>query len=377
MATSRSLLPDRSSNWPLPWKSSVTSLMGTIIEAIPDASLVLDGQRRVLMANVKFLRTFGLSAGTVIGKSPGEALHCLFKGESPDGCGSGLHCSVCGAMRTVLLSQELHEQVVQECQIELGGEDGRSLDLEVTSTYAVIEEMPVTIFVLRDVSLEKHRSVLERLFFHDVLNTVGGIHGVAELLNVGAALTPDQELEYRRWILELSKKLIDEIQGQRKLMAAERGDFTPDFGLIVVKELLREVQALYVDHEVATGRTLKLGNISNSTIISDPQILRRILVNLVKNALEATERAGTVTLGCRDGENFIEFSVHNPGAIPADVQLQLFRRSFTTKVGTGRGIGTYSVKLFGERYLKGKVAFTSTESDGTTFTFRLPKTNPV
>mgnify|MGYP006293419399 CR=1 len=36
--------------------------------------------------------------------------------------------------------------------------------------------------------------------------------------------------------------------------------------------------------------------------------------------------------------------------------MLLFKRSFSTK-GVGRGIGTYSMKLFGEKYLKGKVDF--------------------
>jgi sensor histidine kinase regulating citrate/malate metabolism len=58
--------------------------------------------------------------------------------------------------------------------------------------------------------------------------------------------------------------------------------------------------------------------------------------------------------------------VHNQGFIPKDVQLQIFQRSFSTK-GEGRGIGTYSMKLLGEKYLKGKVRFESLDKNGTTF----------
>jgi signal transduction histidine kinase len=58
--------------------------------------------------------------------------------------------------------------------------------------------------------------------------------------------------------------------------------------------------------------------------------------------------------------------------MPERVQLQVFQRSFTTKGGTGRGLGTHSMKLIGERYLKGKVSFASREPDGTTFTLAVP-----
>jgi sensor histidine kinase regulating citrate/malate metabolism len=57
--------------------------------------------------------------------------------------------------------------------------------------------------------------------------------------------------------------------------------------------------------------------------------------------------------------------------MPEKVKLQIFNRSFSTK-GIGRGIGTYSIKLITEGYLKGIVDFESAEERGTTFTIQLP-----
>ena len=71
---------------------------------------------------------------------------------------------------------------------------------------------------------------------------------------------------------------------------------------------------------------------------------------------------------CKNGKAV--FSVNNPGVIPDDVGLQIFQRSFSTK-GHGRGLGTYSMKLFGENYLNGKVYFQSDDKKGTTFTIEL------
>jgi sensor histidine kinase regulating citrate/malate metabolism len=55
--------------------------------------------------------------------------------------------------------------------------------------------------------------------------------------------------------------------------------------------------------------------------------------------------------------------------------MRIFQRNYSTKSDSGRGLGTYSMKLFGETYLGGKVDFTSSESEGTTFHLRLPKGN--
>ncbi len=102
-------------------------------------------------------------------------------------------------------------------------------------------------------------------------------------------------------------------------------------------------------------------------------LLRRVLGNLVKNALEATPPGGTVELGADDHGARLVFSVHNEGAMPAEVQQQLFQRSFSTKGETGRGIGTFSARLLTERCLGGVIGFTSSEGLGTTFTVALPR----
>ena len=68
--------------------------------------------------------------------------------------------------------------------------------------------------------------------------------------------------------------------------------------------------------------------------------------------------------------------VHSPNFIPRNIQLQIFKRSFSTK-GNDRGLVTYSMKLLGERYLKGKMHFISDEKAGTEFYFDLPLSNQV
>ena len=65
------------------------------------------------------------------------------------------------------------------------------------------------------------------------------------------------------------------------------------------------------------------------------------------------------------------WDVWNSGVIPSNIQNRIFQRHFSTKASVGRGLGTFSMKLFGEKYLKGKVSFLSSVEKGTTFTFKL------
>jgi sensor histidine kinase regulating citrate/malate metabolism len=66
------------------------------------------------------------------------------------------------------------------------------------------------------------------------------------------------------------------------------------------------------------------------------------------------------------------FHVWNDGEIQAQYVNRIFQRNFSTKSQDGRGIGTFSIKLFGEKILGGKVYFTTSAEKGTQFTFALP-----
>ena len=345
-----------------------------MIEAMPDYVLVLDRERRVLAANSRLLNAFGIAdARALIGVRPGEALNCIHADESPNGCGSGRHCRNCAAVLAIVESERRHAQAAREYPITVDRGEWCALDLEVVVTPVEIAGMGLNLFVMRDISAEKRRRVLEQVFFHDVVNTAGGIRGLAEALATENLIQPEDEMHYKQWMVTLSGRLVDEILYQRSLLAAEKGEFKPDLGIVEVGGLLREVHALYANHQVTADRYLVLGETAECGIISDGAILRKILGNLIKNALEATPAGGTVVISCAEEDGRLSFRINNPGVMAEDVQLQLFQRSFSTKAAEGRGIGTYSVKLFGERYLKGKVAFTSREPDGTTFTFSLPK----
>ncbi len=70
--------------------------------------------------------------------------------------------------------------------------------------------------------------------------------------------------------------------------------------------------------------------------------------------------------------NAMRFSVWNPAPIPEPLQLRIFQRHFTTKNESGRGIGTYMMKLFGEEFLGGRVGFLSSAAEGTPFWIELP-----
>lgn len=300
------------------------------------------------------------------GLRPGEALNCIHSDETEGGCGTTEFCRTCGAAIAIVAAIG-GKKNMQECRITT--HDGESLDMRAWAC-PLTDGNEFVSFALEDISHEKRRRALERIFFHDVLNTAGGVQGLTELLK--EENDPQAAGELIDMIWTGMSTLMEEISAQKALSAAETGDLTVEPETVRSNDLLKQVMGLYEKHIAAKNRRIALHSDTQPIeFTTDPTIARRVLGNMTKNALEASSTGQTVTLGARRREDRVELWVHNHGIMPRDSQLQIFQRSFSTK-GTGRGLGTYSIRLLTERYLKGRTAFTSTEAEGTTFFISLP-----
>ena len=341
-----------------------------LIDAGLGFAMVLNQHRQIIHVNDSFadyLHQRG--ASLTIGQRPGEAIGCVHGAESVGGCGTTDGCRYCGAAHIVATGLRGHTRVA-ECRIQTL-ESGDDLELLVRITPLDIHGETFLIFSAVDVSDEKRRVALERVFFHDIANTAGGINGLARLIH--ATPTEVTTRKYAPLLEAASDSLIDEIASHRELACAERGDLHARPSLFRVAPLLHELAGLCVAHAAGRGRHVELASASENLLIhSDRVLLMRVLVNLIKNALEAEPAGSTVTVGVvREGPEVV-FSVHNPSVMPHDVQMQIFQRSFSTK-GAGRGLGTYSIRLLTERYLCGSVSFESTPDVGTLFHVRCPR----
>lgn len=334
------------------------------LDAVPEPLVVLNALRQVTYANAAFLKSIGKkTTADVLGVRPGEALNCTHSGGT-GGCGTSAFCRTCGAVTAILESQQ-GQQTQRECRILTDG-DGSALDLQVMASPFEVHGERYTIFAVQDISDQKRRRALERIFFHDILNAAGGLQGLAQLEIEG-----DKDNEFVEIVHQIASQLVNEIRAQRELSAAENNELVPSPVPLRSKDILADVVGIYTGHEVARGKGLVIGTAHDVSFISDAVLVRRVLGNMVKNALEASSAGEDVTIMCEANTEVINFTVHNPAVMNPDVRLQIFQRSFSTK-GKDRGLGTYSIKLLTERYLGGQVNFESKPEAGTTFTITLP-----
>ncbi len=333
-----------------------------VTNAIPSIIMILNSDRQLLFANdnlADFLRVESIEE--LKGQRPGEILGCIHSKKNVAGCGTSENCEMCGAVNSIMDGLK-GVFSVNECRI-LTGDGTDAFDLKVWATPYVVGNEKFVIFAVEDISSEKRRKVLEKTFFHDIINTAGGLKGMMHLLKE----SPEYFNEFKNMLFEAADTLIDEINAQKQLLAAEGNELAINLHEVNSLELMKSVIELYKNHSVAENKNIRmLDSSDNVTFITDETLAKRIIGNMIKNALEAIREGSTVTISCKEQENSVDISVHNDSVMPREVKLQMFQRSFSTK-GAGRGIGTYSMKLLLEKYLKGKISFTSEEGEGTTF----------
>lgn len=356
-----------------------SALIRTLFDSVPDPVVVLNAHRQIVHANNKLTAMLNRTADQLIGLRLGEAVNCEHAFAAPAGCGTTEFCKVCGAAKAIQQTASQGLDSVEECHILRSLDGGPpALDLRVWTKPLPIGEESFTILAIRDITDEKRRRMLERMFFHDVLNSAWGLQG---LLEIHHDMEGQEAREVEALAQKLAAELLEEIENQRDLNAAERGELAIDFKPVDMGTLLTELCSIYRYRAAERGKLLVLKPpVGRPALNSSDILLRRVAGNLIKNALEASTRGQTVTVGFSNpgvppGQTEpagAVLTVHNEMVMPRQVQLQIFQRSFSTKPEPGHGVGSYSVKLLTERYLQGKVGFVSTAGAGTTFWISLP-----
>jgi signal transduction histidine kinase len=125
---------------------------------------------------------------------------------------------------------------------------------------------------------------------------------------------------------------------------------------------------------VSVPENIKVTVVANeqTKLTVDSTMIRRILVNLIQNGVQAMPSGGELTIKVTSKQNQITIDVQDTGdGIPKEVQDKLFTPLTTTKA-KGQGFGLPVVKRMTE-VMGGKITFESEAGKGTKFTLLFQK----
>ena len=169
---------------------------------------------------------------------------------------------------------------------------------------------------------------LTRVLTHEIMNATAPIASISQSMMHHPAVKGSDLEEGINAIHNTVVHLNSFVDGYRKYSELQK----PVPRLVDLVDVVKEVEQLYQDVEWKNGLT---GGI---TIKTDPNLLRQILINLIKNAIEAG--AKSIGIKSENGqEGRVKLYVSNDGEpIPADARSSIFIPFFTTK-RKGNGIG--------------------------------------
>jgi len=175
--------------------------------------------------------------------------------------------------------------------------------------------------------------------------------------------------------VDASLEAVEEIIGALlDISRLDTGALKPDIASFRIDELLRQLEVEFAP--LAREKGLRLVFVPSSlTVRSDRRLLRRLLQNLVSNAVKYT-KAGRVLVGCRRHGRQLRIDVYDTGiGIPKSKQRIVFtefhRLEQGAKVARGLGLGLSIVERIG-RVLDHKVRLTSAVERGSHFSVEVP-----
>lgn len=344
-------------------------LISALLTSISGLLAVLNEQRQIITVNDIFLQTLGYDdLLQVLTLRPGEAVQCIHAGGEPAGCGTTKYCETCGAAIAMVSSLEKNQPVEKLCALS-ASRNGKPVNLAllVRSHPIKLEGERFLLLFIQDITLHEQRAALERTFFHDINNMLHMLTSASELL------TMENPSDLAQTIHEATGRLIKEVNIQRSLSQSTTSTYQPSWQTYTAGQIFADTQAFFANHPAAKNKSIILNvNYPEATLRTDLSLLSRVLYNMIINGLEATAQGGAVKVWFEQNAETVSFNVWNGQEISAANALRVFQRNFSTKGEAGRGVGTYSMKLFGEEILAGKVSFATSAEGGTVFQLLLP-----
>lgn len=196
------------------------------------------------------------------------------------------------------------------------------------------------------------------------------------------------EEEYRealRMMAEQTRRLSRIVQDMFTLARADAGRYPLRKQTLYLNDLLAEVARVGGMLASDKGVVVELSNVTEAAFDGDEDLLRRMLLNLVDNAVKFTPQGGKVrmSLARRGGEYLLSVSDTGPG-IPAEARAHVFERFYRADKARSRaedggaGLGLAIARWIAQAH-DGDLELAdsgSSDSAGATFVARLPLSRP-
>ncbi|HUV35383.1 MAG TPA: ATP-binding protein [Patescibacteria group bacterium] len=296
--------------------------LAAVLDNVATGVIAIDRDGTIITLNPSGERILGLDRGEVVGRKPGEIAH---EGLAP------------------LFALFSEEGGIREREVDLhAGERRRTIKAVLTGLEEKGERLGTVIVFddLTELIRSKKLSAwieMARQIAHEVKNPLTPIKLSAQLMRRA----------YREGSAEFGEIFesgVETVIQQTEILRRISSEFS-SFGRVTrlrpeVVPLDPFLSELVTSYRGAAGIEIVYEPGEAPAAVADREGLRKVLVNVMENALEAMPDGGTVTVRTRRAGGAVEVVIEDTGAgLPADVRERLFEPYFSTKTnGTGLGL---------------------------------------
>jgi two-component system phosphate regulon sensor histidine kinase PhoR len=298
-------------------------------------------------------------------------------------------------IRQVFQSPALVQIIEQVSQRSVGGQrhteelalesGGRPLWFKVSVGNAIDRTTePIGIVtVLRDITAEKAAQARSAEFVsavsHEIKTPLASVKAYAEMLADGdAAGDPETQQKFLTIIEVQTDRMTRLLDSMLDIARIESGVVRVEKKLVSLNEMVESGAKLMAP--AAADKSLTIDQRLSSLYLPvcvDQDMMSRVVMNLISNAIKYTDRGGQITLRSQIQDDGAVFEVEDNGrGIPADAIPRLFQKFYRVKenagVAPGTGLGLSLVRHIVEEVHGGKVEVESEVAKGSTFRVRLP-----
>jgi len=347
----------------------------TLIETTQDALVSIDRQGRIVMFNPAAERMFGYSRAEIAGQRVNVLMADPYASEHDEYIQryeKSREARAIGRVRGVTAKRKSGELFPIEISVsEMEGE----------------EDIPYAALI-RDVSerdrLQAQLIESERLasigataakIGHELANPINGMSLTIQLLEqrLSRQMSPpdDQTGATVKRLKDEISRLNDLTRQFREFVRKEKYDFQPTELRNLIDDVIKLQGPDFVERNIQVEAVVSS---DLPAVKVDGNKIKQVLLNLVKNAVEAMPGDGKITIEARATQNTVVLEISDTGVgIPLDVDA--FEPFMTTKK-EGTGIGLVIVRQIVTAH-GGGISYRSQPGQGTSFRIELPRHQPT
>ncbi|OIO04376.1 MAG: hypothetical protein AUJ49_02920 [Desulfovibrionaceae bacterium CG1_02_65_16] len=225
---------------------------------------------------------------------------------------------------------------------------------------------------------ERFREGIEGILRHDLRSPLTSMSYIPQVL-----LTQGELNEQQRWsVKELDRyvrRMLRMVDAYLKLSSMERDSFELEARPVDVSALLAEAQNELSPLIKAGSKRVAVTRAGAAAPAEEPfvvageePLVQTLLVNLVKNALEAAPDGSAVEVDLGGDDTRAVIAVRNLGAVPPAIRARFFQKYVTAGKSRGTGLGAYSARMIAQA-LGGAINLDASDPKATTIRVTLPR----